>query len=59
MYNVVFQKAIENVTKHRKIRKVTTERKSNHLVSEPSYLTKKFFTENLLAKDMRKTQLYK
>ena len=35
----------------------TTERRINYLVSEPNYHTKKFFTENLLAKEMTKTQI--
>ena len=34
-----------------------TERRRNDLVSEPSYHTTKFFTENLLAIEMRKTQM--
>ena len=33
------------------------ERRRNDLVSEPSYHTTKFFTENLLAIEMRKTQM--
>ena len=41
--------------KHRNI--VTTEKKRNYLVSEPNYNTKKFFTEDLLAIEMRKTSI--
>ena len=41
--------------KHGNIKLVTTERRRNYLVSEPSYYTTKFFTENLLAIEMRKT----
>ena len=41
--------------KHRNI--VTTEKKRNYLVSEPNYNTKKFFTEDLLAIEMRKTPI--
>ena len=33
------------------------ERRSIYLVSEPSYHTSNFFTENLLAIEMRKTQI--
>ena len=33
------------------------ERRSIYLVSEPSYHTTNFFTENLLAIEMRKTQI--
>ena len=42
---------------HRNIKLVTTERRRNYLVSEPNYHTTKFFTENLLAIEMRKTQI--
>ena len=34
--------------------KVTTERRRNYLVSEPSYPTPKFFTENPLAIEIKK-----
>ena len=43
--------------KHRNIKLLTTERSRNDLVSEPKYHTTKFFTEILLAIDMRKTQI--
>ena len=49
---------MENVRKHRDIKLVTTEMKRNYLVSEPNYHTRKIFTENLLATEMRKTQYY-
>ena len=57
MNNAVFGKTMENVRIHRSIKLVTTERRRNYLVSEPNYHTTKFFTENLLAKEMRKTQI--
>ena len=57
MNNAVFGKTMENVRKHRDIKLVTTERRRNYLVSEPNYHTTKFFTENLLAIEMRKTQI--
>ena len=44
---------MENVRKHRDIKLVTTERVRNYLVSEPNYYTTKFFTENLLAIEMK------
>ena len=47
---------MEKVRKHRNIKLVTAERKRNYLVSEPNYHTAKFFPENLLAIEMRKTQ---
>ena len=54
MNNVVIGKTIENVRKHRDIKLVTTERKQNYLVLEPNYHTTKFFTEYLLAMEMKK-----
>ena len=54
MNNAVFEKTMENVRKHRDIKLVTTERRRNYLVSEPNYHTTKFFTENLLAIEMKK-----
>ena len=54
MNNAVFGKTIENVRKHRDIKLVTTERRRNYLVSEPNYHTTKFFTEILLAIEMKK-----
>ena len=54
MNNAVFKKIMENLRKHRVNTLVTTERRSNNVVSEPSYHTTKFFTENLLAKELRK-----
>ena len=58
MNNAVFGKTMENVRKHRDIKLVTTEKKRNNLASEPNYHTTKFFTENLLATEMRKTQIF-
>ena len=58
MNNAVFGKAIENVRKHRNIKLVTTKRRRNYLVSEPKYHTTKSFTENVLAIEMRKTQMF-
>ena len=56
MNNAVFGKAMENVRKHRDVKLVTTERRKNYLVSELNYHTAKFFIENLLAREMRKTE---
>ena len=52
--NPVFEKTAENVIKHRDIKLVTTEKRKNYLVSEPNYHTAKFYTENLLAIEMKK-----
>ena len=49
---------MRNVRKHRNIKHGTTERRRNYLVSEPNYHTTKFFTEYLLAMQVRKTQKY-
>ena len=57
MNNAVFAKTMENVGKHRNIKLVTTERRRKDLVSKPNYHTRKFSTENLLAIEMRKTQM--
>ena len=57
MNNAVFGKTMENVRKHRNIKLVTTERRRNYLVLEPNFHTTKFFTEHLLAIEMRKTQM--
>ena len=56
MNNAVFGKTMENVRKHRDIKLVTTDRRRNHLVSEPNYHTTKFFTEHLLAVEMKKNR---
>ena len=57
MNNAVLGKIIENMRKHRNIKLVTAERRRNYLVSEPNYHTTKFFTENLSAIEMRKTEI--
>ena len=54
--NAVFGKIMENVSKHRNIKLVTTERRRHYLVSEPNYYSLKSFIGNLLVKKMRKTQ---
>ena len=57
MNNAVSGKNMENVRKYGDIKLATTERRRCYLVSEPNYLTTKFFTENLLAIEMKKTQI--
>ena len=54
MNNVVFGKTIENLKQNRDIKLVTREGRRNCLVSEPNFHTTKFFTENLLAIEMKK-----
>ena len=48
---------MENVRKHRDIKLATTEKRRNYLVSEPNYHTTKFFTEHLLAIEVKKTEI--
>ena len=54
MNNCVFGKTIENVRTHIDIKLVTTDKRRTQLVSEPNYHTKKWFSECLLAIEMRK-----
>ena len=43
MNNVIFGKTMENVRKYRDIKLVTTDKRRNHLASEPNYHTTKYF----------------
>ena len=51
MINTVFGKTMENLREQRDIKLATTE---NYLALEPSYHTTEFFTEHLLAIEMKK-----
>ena len=53
MNNSVFRKTIENVRKHRDIKWVTTDKRRNQLVSDTNYHKTKWFSENLLAIEMK------
>ena len=44
MNNAFFIKTMENSTKYRNIKLVSTERRKNYLVSESNYHTADFFT---------------
>ena len=58
MNNAVFGKTMENVRNHRgHIKLVTTDKRRNQLVSEPNYHTTKWFSEKLLAIEMKKTKV--
>ena len=57
MNNSILGKSMENLQKHRDINLVTTERRRNYLMSESNYHTRKFFQENLLAREMKKRQM--
>ena len=56
MNNAVFGKTVENIRKHKDIKLITTDKRRNQLVSEPNYHTTKWFSENLLATEMKKTK---
>ena len=53
---IVYGKIVQNVSKIRNIKLVTTKTRKNYLVSKPNFHTTKFFSENLLAIEMRKTE---
>ena len=57
MNNAVFRKTMENVRKHRDIKLVTTDKRRNQLVPEPNYHTTKWFSEKLLAIEMKNTKV--
>ena len=57
MNNAVFGKTIENVRKHRDIKLETTGKRRNRLASEPNYHKTKYFSENLMAIQMKKTKV--
>ena len=57
MNNAVFGKTMENVRKHRGLKLVTTDKRRNQLVSGPYYHTTKWFSENLLTIEMKKTKV--
>ena len=57
MNNAVFGKTMENWRKHRNIKLVSIKKRKYYLLSEPNFHTTKFFAENLLAIEMRKTQI--
>ena len=53
----LYQEVWKMWKKHRDIKLVTTERRTNYLESEPNFNTTKFFPENLLAIEMKKTEI--
>ena len=57
MNSAAFGKTMQNVRKHRDIKLVTTNERRNYLVSEPNYHTAKWFSEDLLATEMKKIEL--
>ena len=57
MNNSVFGKTIETVRKHRDIKLVTTDKRRNQLVSQSNYYTRKWFSEDLLSIEIRRTNI--
>ena len=57
MNNAVFRRTMENARKHRDIKLVTTDKRRNQLVVEPNYHAIKWFSENLVAIEMKKTKV--
>ena len=57
MNNSVFVKTMENVRKHRDIKLLTTDKRRNQFASEPNYHTTKYFSENLIAIEMKKRKV--
>ena len=45
---------MENVRKHRDVKLVTTDKRRNELLSELNYRTTKYFSESLMAIEMKK-----
>ena len=56
MNNIVFGKIMKKVRKIRDVKLATTERRRNYLFLQPNYYSTKFFTENLLAIEMKKNR---
>ena len=54
MNNSAFGKTMENMRKYRDIKLATTDEKRNELVLEPNNHTRKRFSENFLAIEIKK-----
>ena len=57
MNNAVFGKTLENVRKHRDIKLVTIDKKRSKLVSDPSYHTVNYISEDLPIIEMKRTKV--
>ena len=55
--NSVFGKTMENVRNYKDFKLATTDKRRNQLVSEPNYHTSKYFSEHLMAIEMKKTKV--
>ena len=58
MNNSVFSKTIENVIKRSDIKLITTKARRSYIVSELNHHATRFFAKNILAIEMRKTQIF-
>ena len=57
MNNSVFGKTVENIRKHRDIKLETADKRRNQLAVEPNCHTTKFFSDNLMAIEMKRTKV--
>ena len=57
MNNSVFGKIMENVTNHRDVKLVTSDKRRKRLVTEANYHSYKNFCEHLMAIEMKKTRV--
>ena len=59
MYNAVFGKTMPNVRSEKDIKLVTTDVQRNKLVCQPNFYSSKYFSENLIAVELRKIKVSK
>ena len=57
MNNAVLGKIMEYVRKHRRIKLVTKDKRSNQFASESNYHITKYLSENLMTIKMKKTRV--
>ena len=57
MNNAVFGKTMENVTNHRDIKIVTTDKRRSILASEPNYHSSKRISKDLMIMEMKKVEV--
>ena len=57
MNNAVSGKTMKNLRKHRDIKLFTTEKRRNYLVPQPNYHTTTFFTEKVLAIEVKENKI--
>ena len=57
MNDAVFGKTMENVRKHRDIKLVTNKKKRCKLASKPNCRTTKWFLEEFVAMEIKKTKV--